>query len=333
MSTATYNLNQIESKATVASTLRDASQFLSGEWWKLYTALFAIILNSSATVATPFLISLAIDDYIATANLAGLNTILIILGSMYLVTAIVSYLQTRLVGQVSQRFLFRLRQKLFAHTQELPVAFFQANSAGDIIARVNNDTEKLNNFFSGSIFQFVSSLFTFLGIGIFIFFLNWQLSIVVWTGVIFVLICNTLLGNQVEAKNKESLRSSGDMSGFIDENLVNFKALVAFNKGNYLNATFAEKNQQVYSRSIWAQVLNGFFNPLYSFAGNIAQVAVLAAGLYLLSQGQLTIGLLIGFISYSQRFYEPLRTLGNVWGTMQEALAAWKRIENLLKIK
>ncbi len=328
-----YNLNAIKTETTVLKSLQESRQFLTGEWWKLNTALVAIILNSAATVATPFLISLAIDQYIATNDLSGLNLILIILGSMYIITAIVSYLQTRLVGQVSQRFLYRLREKLFSHMQELPISFFQANSGGDIIARINNDTEKLNNFLGGSIFQFVSSLFTFLGIGIFIFFLNWQLSLVVWSGVIFVLLCNSLLSNQVKIRNQSSLTISGEMSGFIDENLNNFKALVAFNKSKYLNDSFATKNQAVYSQAIWAQVLNGFFNPLYSFAGNIAQIAVLAFGLYLLSQGQLTLGLLVGFISYSQRFYEPLRTLGNVWGTLQEALAAWKRIENLLNIK
>jgi len=328
-----YNLNQLQTNAGVVETLKSSSQFLTGERTKLIVAVFSIMLNSGATIVTPFLISLAIDEYITKQNLPGLNLILLVLLSIYIITAVVSYLQTKLVGQVSQRFLFRIREKLFGHLQFLPLNFFQVNKTGDIIARINNDTEKINNFFGGSVFQFVSSLFTFLGIGVFVFFLNWQLSVVLWVGVIFVLFCNVLLNSMVQKTNKEALTINGEMSGFIDENLTNFKALVAFNKGQYLIETFEQKNKKVFDTAIFAQVLNGFFNPLYSFAGNLAQVGVLAFGLYLLFTGSLSLGLLVGFISYSQKFYEPVRTLGNVWGTMQEALAAWRRIETLLGIK
>jgi ATP-binding cassette subfamily B protein len=300
---------------------------------KLIIALVAVLINAGANVATPFITALAIDSYISTKNLDGLVWVLLALLGLYFVTLINGYFQTRLVGQISQRVLFKLRGNIFDHMQGLPVAFFQANRAGDIIARVNNDTEKLNNFLSQGIFAFVASFFSFVGIGVFIFFLNWQLALVVWTGVIFVIIFSQLVSKQVQIRNKQSLTTNGEMTGFLDENLNNFKALVAFNKGQYFRETFEVLNQDNFSKSIWAQFLNGVFNPVYSFAGNFVQILILGFGIYFLSQSFLTIGLLIGFIGYTQKFYEPLRTLGNIWGNLQEALAAWVRIQKLLQIK
>ncbi|MEM1312789.1 MAG: ABC transporter ATP-binding protein [Patescibacteria group bacterium] len=328
-----YDLNQNRINETWQQRRQSIVSLMEGEWSKMITAVLAVLINAGTNVATPVLISIAIDEYISKRNLGGLNLILGILASMYLVTMIVSFLQTRLVGQVSQRVLFRLRENLFAKLQELPLTFFQQNKAGDIIARINSDTEKLNNFLSGSIFQFVSSFFTFIGIGVFIFFLNWQLALVVWLAVIMVVFLSRVISPLVNSKNKESLETNGNMIAFLDENLNNFKALAAFNKGEYLRTSFTELNQTNFKQTFTAQVLNGLFNPLYSFAGNIAQILVLAFGLYLLQQGNLTLGLLIGFISYTQKFYEPLRTLGNIWGTMQEAVAAWGRVQALLKLK
>jgi ATP-binding cassette subfamily B protein len=328
-----YNLNEIQVGTSLQDRWQSVKVLARGEWSKLITAVIAVLINSATTIATPFLIAYAIDNYISKNDTKGLVWILGGLGAMYLITMIVSYLQTRLVGQVSQRVLFRLRRNLFTHLQELPVGFFQANKSGDIIARINNDTDKLNNFLSGSIFQFVSSFFTFLGIGIFIFYLNWKLSLVVWLGVILVVGVSSLISKLVTEKNKQSLQANGEITSFLDENFNNFKALVAFNKRQYLRDSFETLNQDNFKKASFAQILNGFFNPFYSFAGNLAQVLVLAFGLYLLSNGDISIGLLIGFISYTQKFYEPLRTLGNIWGSLQEAIAAWNRVQALLNVK
>lgn len=328
-----YNLNTKQPNLSIKDQLKTFSSLAGGEFSKLIVAIFAVLINSGATIITPFIISIAIDDYISTKNLSGLNMILLTLLIMYFVVMVVSYLQTRLVGQVSQRVLYKLREKLFGHLQDLPVSFFQQNKAGDVITRINSDTEKINNFLSGSIFQFVSSFVVFIGIGIFIFFLNWQLALMVWSAVILLAIVSQTISKTVSTSNAKSLSANGDMIGFLDENLNNYKALVAFNKGEYLRDKFNLLSQNNMKTTVKAQALNGFFNPFYSFIGNIAQVLVLAFGLYLFSKGSVSVGLLIGFITYTQKFYEPLRTLGNIWGGLQEALAAWARVQALLNVK
>jgi ATP-binding cassette, subfamily B, bacterial len=330
--TKNFNLKKEESKNSILSTLLEFAGLLKHDNQKLVLALVAVLINSSSTILTPYLISLSIDSYISQKNLEGLQVILFLLILIYILSCIFSYIQTRVVGNLTQKILYQLRNDLFARIQAFPLTFFNQNSAGDIVSRLNNDTDKLNTFLSQSVFQFVANFVTFVGIGIFIFFLNWQLSIVVWIAVIFVVAISRFLSPYIVTANKEALVNNSDMVSFLDENLNNFKALVVFNKQDYLAQEFKRINTDNYKKNSISQILNNIFNPIYTFSSNIAQILVLFAGFWLVKNTNLSIGLLIAFIAYTQKFYSPLRILGSVWGTLQEAVAAWGRIQTVLKM-
>lgn len=339
MSAQTYDYSLINAKKTdskLASLITSAKQFrvfLKGEWGRVALGIGAVSINTTSNVLTPFLIAYGIDNYIAKGDLGGLTWILLTLGGLYFLSVFAGYLQPRIIGHVSQRTLFQLRGTLFDKLQSLPARFFQVNKAGDIISRVNNDTDKLNSFLSQSIFQFMSSFFSFLGVGIFILFLNWQLGAIVWLAIIFVIIATQVLSPIVSRANTASLTANGDLTSQASEDLANFKAVVAFNKQTYFNTKFQEINNKNFRSAFLAQTLNSLFNPVYNLAGNIAQVIVLMVGINMVAGGTLTIGLLIGFVSYTQKFYEPLRILGAVWGTLQEALSAWTRVSAVLSME
>jgi|GEM_PF-2325061 len=332
-----YSLaNAKKPDSQLSSVLASASQFkvfLEGEWLPILVGVGTVLINTASNVLTPFLIAKGIDDYITKGDLGGLGQILLMLGGLYLLAVFAGYLQPRIIGHVSQRTLFRLRGTLFDKLQSLPARFFQVNRTGDIISRVNNDTDKLNSFLSQSIFQFMSSFFSFIGVGIFILFLNLELAIIVWLAIIFVVLATRILSPIVSKANTRSLTANGAITAQASEDLANFKAIVAFNKQSYFNTKFDEINQTNFRSAFWAQSLNGFFNPVYNLAGNIAQVIVLFVGLGMVAGGTLSVGLLIGFVSYTQKFYEPLRILGAVWGTMQEALSAWARVSSVLSME
>src|SRR5205085_1901716 len=109
-----------------------------------------------------------VDAYIVTRQWSGVTTFALILLALYVVGLFTSYAQTRLMGGVGQRVLYRLRTNIFAKLQELPVAFFNANKAGDLISRINNDTDKLNQFFSQTLVQFIGSIVIMFGAAIFL---------------------------------------------------------------------------------------------------------------------------------------------------------------------
>ncbi len=123
------------------------------------------------------------------------------------------------------------------------------------------------------------------------------------------------------------------MSAEIQESLNNFKVIVAFNRLDYFRQKFEEANKKNYSASIRAGYANNIFTPIYGLASNLAQLIVVAYAIALISAGQLTVGLLIGFLLYVTNFYMPLQQLASVWSSLQQALAALDRISEVLAME
>ncbi|GAB4149476.1 MAG: hypothetical protein OHK0017_13570 [Patescibacteria group bacterium] len=327
------NVNSKDKIQNLKDSLINFSHYLKGEKWKLVIVSVAILFNAASTVLTPWIIGLALDEYIAKSNLDGLWTIVNWMIVLYAITVLAGYLQAKVMGRLSQRTLFRLRNHLFDHIQTLPIAFFNQNKSGDLISRLNNDTDKINQFLAESLLRSISSFFSMFGTGIFILFINWQMALLTMAAAVVVIFITRLISPWVENLNKKSLQTTGQFSAEVQENLTNFKAIVAFNRQDYLKQKLTETAELNFKRSTWSEFANGLFNPLYNFAGNIAQIIVLGVGIYFISQGSLTVGLLVAFIGYAQKFYEPMRILGTVWGTFQSALAAWARVQEVLSLK
>ena len=169
-----YNLNDLQANAPKSSTWSSLGKLLKlieHERKNLLLALTAILVNSTLNLFGPLIIGNTIDNYIFTAhkNYHGVLVNCGVLLGMYLVALLSSYMQTILMGGVGQRLLFTLRNAIFNKLQILPVGFFNQNKAGDLISRINNDTDKLNTFFSQSLMQFIGSIATMLGAGYFCF--------------------------------------------------------------------------------------------------------------------------------------------------------------------
>ena len=249
---------------------------------------------------------------------------------MYLGGLVMSYIQTRLMGGVGQRVLYRLRNLIFNKLQELPIAFFNQNKAGDLISRINNDTDKINQFFSQSLVQFVGSIFLMVGAAIFLLSLNIHLGAATLAPALVLLVITRILSPWVKRKNLKSSQSLGSLSSEIQESLNNFKVIIAFNRRDYFKKRFQEVNDENYTASIGAGVANNTFTPIYGLASNIGQLIVLAYGIALIASGSFTIGLLISFLAYANNFYNPLRQLAALWATFQTALASWDRVHDIL---
>lgn len=313
-------------------TLRDLLRYLEDERAKLWLVLICLLVSTSATILTPFFVARGIDVYIVHRDMTGLMRMLLGLGGIFLIASLCGYFQLQIMGRLSQLVLFRLRNHVFSHIQSLPIAFFHQNKAGDLISRINNDTDKVNQFLSEFLVRFTATFITLLGIGIFVFFLDVRMSLVMLASATIVIFGTRFLSGWVQRTNKQSLEAEGTLSGEIQENLDNFKVLVAFNRQDYFLESVQRANEKSRVQLFRAQVASGIFNPLYNAAGNLAQVALLVYGVFLIREGQLTTGLLIGFLVYSQKFYEPLRILGTLWGSFQSTMAAWTRIEEILRL-
>ncbi len=299
---------------------------------QLWMLLGLVLLTTMINVGLPYLTAMTIDKYIATQDKGGLNLIVAFSTIVFLLLAFFSYNSTMLVGTLSQTVLNELRIDLFKKIQSFPMAFFIQNNSGDIISRLNNDTRKLDNFLSRYIFEFISTFFTFIGIGLFIFTQSIPLALVTWALIIVLIVFSWLVGPVVRATSKEQLQVSGDITTYLNDNITNYKAVVAFNQQANIAERYKGLVEDNFKLSLKSKLLTSMFRYIYNFAGIISQGLVLGVGLYLISNNQLTTGVLIAFILYVQRFYEPVVRLAAVFGSYQQAMGAWTRILEVMEL-
>jgi ATP-binding cassette subfamily B protein len=300
---------------------------------RLAVAMAAMLVSSCATLVGPVIIGRAVDTYVRLKDSRGLLLSSVLLLAIYLIGVAGSYTQIRTMGGVGRRVLFSLRNELFAKLQDLPLAFFTENKAGDLISRVNNDTDKLNQFVAQALMQFVSSLFLMTGVAVFVLSLNFRLGIAALLPAIGVFAVTKATSGWVKRRNMRSMQTLGGLSAEVQESLQNFKVIVAFNRLDYFQRKFKVANDTNYTASVSAGFANNIFMPMYGFAHNLAMLLVVAYGIILIGTAATTAGLLIGFLLYVNNFYGPMRQLATVWSSYQLALAALDRISEVLALE
>ena len=333
-----YNLNlkkglPTNENVSTATTIRRLMALVGQERKNLYIAMVFILINSGLNLIGPYLMGHAVDTFVVTKQYDGVIKYSIILFCVFVVALISGYTQMQLMGRVGQRMLFNLRNTVFNKLQDLPIDFFNQNKAGDLISRVNNDTDKINQFFSQSLVQFMSSIFSMTGAGIFLLSINLKLGLAALAPAVLLLFFTRGISPWVKSTNAKNLKSTGSLSAEIQESMNNFKVIVAFNRRDYFRKRFDEVNTENYQTAIKAGIANNMFTPVYGFSSSIGQMVVLAFGIYLISVGQFSVGLLISFLAYIAQFYNPLRQIAALWANFQVALAGWDRISHILEME
>lgn len=297
----------------------------------LYIAVLFIFINSGLNLIAPYLMGQAVDKFVVTHQYEGLIRYSLILLCVFVFALGSGYTQAQLMGRVGQRMMYNLRNSIFGKLQELPIDYFNRNQAGDLISRVNNDTDKINQFFSQSLVQFMSSIFTMIGAGIFLLSIDTELALAALAPALLLWIFTKAVSPWVKKRNASSMKTTGGLSAEIQESLNNFKVIIAFNRRDYFRQKFDEVNQENYATAIKAGIANNIFTPVYGLAANVGQLVVLGLGIYLISTGNFSVGLLISFLAYIAQFYNPLRQIASLWASFQVALAGWDRISQILK--
>ncbi|MCF7865265.1 MAG: ABC transporter ATP-binding protein/permease [Candidatus Pacebacteria bacterium] len=320
-------------KKSFLTSIREILGLMKDEKRTAFFALGTVTVNSLLNLSSPLLLAYAVDHYISTGNIHGVFVCAGILIVMYISTFFTTYFQMILTGGIGQRVVWKLRNNIFKKLQELPIQFFNQNKAGDLISRINNDTELLNQFFSQYITRFVDSIFTLVGIAVTVLVVSFKFGGAMLLPALCLLIITKLIGDWLKSRNKKSLQSIGGMSAEIQESLNNFKVIVAFNRRDYFKKKFEEANQTTFNANMKASIANSTVAPMYDLAANIAQLIVLAYGIYLISLGMATIGMMLAFFTYAERFYYPLRQFASIWTSFQLSLAGWDRINEVLDLK
>ncbi len=327
-----YNLNT-EHKSTTRQAFIKMMTFMKEERKQLFFALSVMFINSCISLFTPYLIGYTVDHYIVTKLYRGLLLFCGLLLALYIISTLTQYIQIKLMGNIGQRMLYSLRNAVFDKIQQLPVAFFNQNKSGDLISRINNDTQTVNQFFSQSLMQFIDSIFVMTVSAGFLLAIHPSLGGASLIPAIFILIFVKLINPWVRKKNAISTKMFGLLSGEAQEGLSNFKTIIAFDRREFFRNNFKKANRNNFRTSVVSGLANGIFSPVFTLFGDLAQLIVLTYGIYLITQGEFTIGLLISYIAYVQNFYRPLRQMATLWASFQSTMASWDRIAVVLNLE
>ena len=278
----------------------------------------------------PYLMGVAIDRFIAIKKLSGLAGISLWMLIIYLLNNLFQAVSAWLMADVSQRALKRLRGDLFSHLQTLPLSFFDGNPAGELMSRLTNDIEAINQAVSQNVTSLLASVLSLIGILIAMFVLD------VWLALASLLVVPIMFGftgfvaRYTRRGFRELQKSLGELNGVMEEAISGQKVVKAFRRSESALAAFRRSNQDVFHAAVWANSYAFLLMPLTNVLGNFFVIVLAGLGGWLALQGLVSVGIIATFINYGQNFISPLRQLANMYNSIQAALAGAERVFELI---
>jgi ATP-binding cassette subfamily B multidrug efflux pump len=278
----------------------------------------------------PYLMGVAIDRFIAVKELAGLAWISLWMLIVYLLNNLFQTVSEWIMADVSQRALKRLRGDLFSHLQTLPLSFFDGNPAGELMSRLTNDIEAINQAVSQNVTSLLAGVLSLVGILIAMFVLDVRLALASLLVVPIMFGFTLFVARYTRQGFRELQKSLGELNGIMEETISGQKAIKAFRRRESALAAFRRSNQDVFHAAVWANSFAFLLMPLTSVLGNFFVIVLAGLGGWLALQGLVSVGIIATFINYGQNFTSPLRQLANLYNSIQAALAGAERVFELI---
>jgi ATP-binding cassette, subfamily B, multidrug efflux pump len=296
----------------------------------LAIVLVLVVAYSLLGLAGPYLLGVAIDRFIAQKQSAGLLNIVLLMALSYAATNLFQLAASWLMAGVSQRALQSIRRDLFAHVQRLPLRFFDRRPAGELMSRLTNDIDAINQAVSQNITSLLASVLSMAGILIAMFVLD------VWLAIASVLVVPLMfwftrfVATYTRRGFQKLQRDLGQLNGVMEETISGQKVVKAFRRNDLAVEQFRAANEAVYHSGIAANTYALMLMPLTGVLGNLFVIVLAGLGAYLALRGLVTVGQIATFVTYGQNFVSPLRQLSMLYNTVQAALAGAERVFEIL---
>ncbi|GAB4226661.1 MAG: ABC transporter ATP-binding protein [Elainellaceae cyanobacterium] len=312
------------------STLARFLQYLKPFRKEIPIALSLVATGAATLALGPFLIGWSIDNLITTGNLPGLLLTLGLLALVYILGIVAIRGQILRVGWIMQRLLAQLRQDIFVKVQSLPVSFFDRSEAGDLMSRLLNDVNTVNQAFGQTIAQMLGNLFSLVGIVIAMLAINLQLGLLSNLVVPVMIFTTGLFSRWARARFRVTRETIGELSAKLEEDIGSVREAQAFNRVQLNIEQFDLLNAANRDANVQAVAITAAFLPSIDFLNTLATAGVLAYGGYLAVAGTITVGVVTSFLLYVQQFFRPIQILSQFYTQAQSALAGLERIFMLL---
>ena len=292
--------------------------------------VFLLLAVSILNLTGPYLTKIVIDDHIKEGNMNGLDVIAAIYFGILIFSFIFQFLQTYLMQYIGQKVMFDLRSKVFAHLHRMSFSYFDKNPIGKMITRVVNDVEVLNEMLTSGLILIFSDLFTLFGIFFVMLYLDWKLTLMVC--IVFPFLATATRVYRIRAR--DSLRKNrahvSELNSFIEENLSGMDTVQCFNREKQNFKEFFSINSGRLKEDLRTVRYNAFYMPSIDFFSSMAIGMVIWYGGGRFVQDEIQLGILVAFIQYLQKFFEPVRDLAEKFNIIQTAMTSSERIFELL---
>lgn len=293
-------------------------------------AVFLLLLASAVQLVGPWLTKVAIDSYIEEGDLAGLTRI----GLLYLAVLVagfgLQFSQVYLTQLIGQRVMHRLRTELFSHLQGLSLKFFDRHPVGRLMTRVNNDVQALSDLFSSGVVSVIGDLFILVGIMAAMLVMNWRLAVVTFTAIPLLFTAAWVFRRYVREGFRAIRTWLGRLNAFLQEHVVGMKVVQLFNHEKKSLGAFQQLNREHLKAHLRTVFYHAVFFPVVELIGALAVGLIIWRGGSQILEGTLTLGSMVAFIQYTDRFFRPIRDLLERFNVLQSSMAASERVFHLL---
>ena len=323
-----FDLSKLDKRA-----LKFVYKYLKKPTKTLIGATLAMLVVTLTHLAGPYLMKIAVDDYVLQQNFRGLTLIFFLMVITYGIYWLSSYWQTYLSSYIGQKIIGDIRTDLYDHLQEQQISFFHKRSTGDIMARVTHDVNALSDLVSTGFIHLLNDFFTLIGIIVIMLVLSWQMAIITFITIPFIYLAVSFLGKKMRKAYRDVREKLADLNADVEQNLSGIRLVQALNREAVNTGEFNRLSWENLKANLKAVSIFALLFPTMELSRVLGEALVLWYGGRAIITGTITLGVVMAFFGYVRRFFAPLADLSQVYNTFQEAGAALDRIYEFMEIE
>ncbi len=327
--TNTSQKQDIRAKNTL-STMGRIGTYLLREKGKLSLVFLMVIISSALGLLGPYLVGMAIDDFIVTKATSGMVTLLIVLFMIYLTHSSAIFLQKFWMIGIAQNTVYTLREQLFHQFHALSISFFDKRQQGELMSRVTNDIDNINNTLNESVIQIFASIITLIGTVTVMLILSPILTAITMTIIPIMFLSMKWITKRTGPLYKIQQHDLGVLNGYVEETVSGQHVVKVFSQEKRVTNEFTERNRQLKLSSFWAQTFAGFIPKVMNMLNFLSFALIALFGGILYIKGNITIGIIVIFTEYARQFTRPLNELSNQFNILLSAVAGAERVFSIL---
>ncbi|MEM3394128.1 MAG: ABC transporter ATP-binding protein, partial [Candidatus Methanomethylicia archaeon] len=320
---------KVETPATIL--LRKLFRYMMPYKLAVFTIVTCVAIVSLTNTISPYLLGLAIDNYILVGDLSGLLNISLLYLLVMFMNWIATVIQGYAVEWTGQRLIYDFRNKMMEKLMFQSYKYYDDKRAGELISIVINDTSTLRESFISGIFNIIGDIFSMVGVIIAMFLLNVPLTLITLLTLPVMFLIAYVFSRKFRKAYRRTREKIAEVTTRVQESVSGIRVIQAFGREEDSQARFQMSAHEQFEAQVQAGKLMAIFWPIINFVGSIGTVTVLLYGGFLSAEGRLEIGVLVAFLAYVTRFMNPIMQLTNFYDMLQSALAASDRIFKVLE--